>query len=48
MSTTTSFNLGGGVSISRAQASLFLGGALIFVVLFFVVPFVAVYGPDFE
>lgn len=48
MSTASTFTSDGGVSINRAQASLFLGGALIFMVLFFVVPLLGMFVTTFQ
>lgn len=47
MSTAT-FTQKGGVNISRTQATLFLGGALIFMVLFFVIPLLGMFATTFE
>ena len=38
----------GGVSINRFQASLFLGGALVFMVLFFVIPLLSIFYSSFQ
>ncbi len=48
MSGASAMSVGGGVSINRYQAGLFLGGALLFMVLFFVAPLLAMFYTSFQ